>query len=53
MIVGAGVIGAATAFHLSLLGAGAPAGSIDLAPFRPDRLSDGRPIEPPNPYSDD
>ena len=33
--------------------AGAPAGSIDLAPFRPDRLSDGRPIEPPNPYSDD
>jgi glycine/D-amino acid oxidase-like deaminating enzyme len=33
--------------------AGAPAGSVDLAPFRPDRLSDGRPIEPPNPYSDD
>ena len=33
--------------------AGAAAGSVDLAPFRPDRLSDGRPIEPPNPYSDD
>jgi sarcosine oxidase, subunit beta len=33
--------------------AGAPAGSVDLAPFRPDRLSDRRPIEPPNPYSDD
>jgi glycine/D-amino acid oxidase-like deaminating enzyme len=33
--------------------AGAPAGSVDLAPFRPDRLSEGRPIEPPNPYSDD
>ena len=33
--------------------AGAPAGSVDLAPFRPDRLGDGRPIEPPNPYSDD
>jgi sarcosine oxidase, subunit beta len=33
--------------------AGAPAGSVDLAPFRPDRLSDGRPMEPPNPYSDD
>jgi glycine/D-amino acid oxidase-like deaminating enzyme len=33
--------------------AGAPAGSVDLAPFRPDRLSDGRPTEPPNPYSDD
>jgi sarcosine oxidase, subunit beta len=33
--------------------AGAPAGSVDLTPFRPDRLSEGRPIEPPNPYSDD
>jgi sarcosine oxidase subunit beta len=33
--------------------AGAPAGSVDLAPFRPDRLSESRPIEPPNPYSDD
>jgi len=33
--------------------AGAPAGSVDLAPFRPGRLSDGQPIEPPNPYSDD
>ena len=33
--------------------AGAPAGSVDLAPFRPGRLGDGRPIEPPNPYSDD
>jgi sarcosine oxidase, subunit beta len=33
--------------------AGAPAGSVDLAPFRPGRLGDGQPIEPPNPYSDD
>jgi glycine/D-amino acid oxidase-like deaminating enzyme len=33
--------------------AGAPADSVDLAPFRPGRLSDGQPIEPPNPYSDD
>jgi len=33
--------------------AGAPAGSVDLAPFRPGRLGDGHPIEPPNPYSDD
>jgi len=33
--------------------AGPPAGSVDLAPFRPDRLSEGQPIEPPNPYSDD
>jgi len=33
--------------------AGAPAGGVDLAPFRPDRLSEGRPIEPPHPYSDD
>jgi len=33
--------------------AGAPAGSVDLAPFRPGRLSEGRPIEPPHPYSDD
>jgi glycine/D-amino acid oxidase-like deaminating enzyme len=33
--------------------AGAPAGSVDLAPFRPNRLSEGRPIEPPHPYSDD
>jgi glycine/D-amino acid oxidase-like deaminating enzyme len=33
--------------------AGAPAGSVGLAPFRPDRLSEGRPIEPPHPYSDD
>jgi glycine/D-amino acid oxidase-like deaminating enzyme len=33
--------------------AGAPDGSVDLAPFRPDRLHDGRPIEAPNPYSDD
>ena len=34
--------------------AGAQAGSVDLAPF-PGliSLSDGRPIEPPNPYSDD
>jgi glycine/D-amino acid oxidase-like deaminating enzyme len=33
--------------------AGAPAGSVDLVPFRPDRLREGRPIEAPNPYSDD
>jgi glycine/D-amino acid oxidase-like deaminating enzyme len=33
--------------------AGASAGGVDLAPFRPGRLSEGRPIEPPNPYSDD
>jgi glycine/D-amino acid oxidase-like deaminating enzyme len=33
--------------------ADAPADSVDLAPFRPDRLSKGQPIEPPNPYSDD
>jgi glycine/D-amino acid oxidase-like deaminating enzyme len=33
--------------------AGPPAGSVDLTPFRPGRLLDGRPIEPPNPYSDD
>lgn len=32
---------------------GAPAGSVDLAPFRPGRLDEGQPIEPPNPYSDD
>jgi len=42
--VGEGIVG---------LIAGAPAGSVDLAPFRPDRLGEGRPIEPPNPYSDD
>jgi glycine/D-amino acid oxidase-like deaminating enzyme len=33
--------------------AGAPAGSVDLAPFRPGRLGEGRPIEPTHPYSDD
>ncbi|MGN6177248.1 MAG: FAD-dependent oxidoreductase, partial [Streptosporangiaceae bacterium] len=33
--------------------AGAPGGSVDLAPFRPGRLSEGRPIEAPNPYTDD
>jgi glycine/D-amino acid oxidase-like deaminating enzyme len=33
--------------------AGAPAGSVDLTPFRPGRLSEGGPIEPPHPYSDD
>lgn len=33
--------------------AGPPAGSVDLAPFRPGRLDEGQPIEPPNPYSDD
>ena len=32
---------------------GAPDGSVDLAPFRPGRIGDGRPIDPPNPYSDD
>jgi glycine/D-amino acid oxidase-like deaminating enzyme len=33
--------------------AGAPDGSVDLTPFRPGRFAEGRPIEPPNPYSDD
>jgi sarcosine oxidase subunit beta len=33
--------------------AGAPDGSVDLTPFRPGRLTDGHPIEPPDPYSDD
>jgi glycine/D-amino acid oxidase-like deaminating enzyme len=33
--------------------AGPPAGCVDLTPFRPGRLLDGRLIEPPNPYSDD
>jgi len=33
--------------------AGPPPGSVDLAPFRPDRFDDGAPIEPPHPYSDD
>jgi glycine/D-amino acid oxidase-like deaminating enzyme len=33
--------------------AGAPEGSVDLAPFRPGRFSEGKPIEPPNPYPDD
>jgi sarcosine oxidase, subunit beta len=33
--------------------AGPPAGGVDLAPFRPNRLSEDRPIEPPHPYSDD
>jgi sarcosine oxidase subunit beta len=32
---------------------GAPGGSVDLAPFRPGRIGDGQPIDPPNPYSDD
>jgi len=32
---------------------GVPGGSVDLAPFRPGRISDGQPIDPPNPYSDD
>jgi glycine/D-amino acid oxidase-like deaminating enzyme len=31
----------------------APDGSVDLGPFRPGRLGDGQPIDPPNPYSDD
>lgn len=44
VVVGAGVIGAATAFHLSLLGAG------DVLVL--DRATVG-PIEAPNPYSDD
>jgi sarcosine oxidase, subunit beta len=30
-----------------------PAGSVDLAPFRPSRFDEGSPIEAPNPYSDD
>jgi len=33
--------------------AGAPEGSVDLAPFRPGRFGKGRPIEAPHPYSDD
>ena len=33
--------------------AGAPGGSVDLAPFRPGRFREGRPIEAPHPYSDD
>jgi glycine/D-amino acid oxidase-like deaminating enzyme len=32
---------------------GAPDGSVDLSPFRPGRFAEGRPIEPPHPYSDD
>jgi sarcosine oxidase, subunit beta len=33
--------------------AGPPPGSVDLAPFRPNRFDEGSPIEPPHPYSDD
>lgn len=32
---------------------GPPPGSVDLAPFRPDRFDEGAPIQPPHPYSDD
>jgi sarcosine oxidase subunit beta len=32
---------------------GPPPGSVDLAPFRPNRFDEGSPIEPPHPYSDD
>jgi sarcosine oxidase subunit beta len=32
---------------------GTPRGSVDIAPFRPGRFAEGRPIEAPNPYSDD
>jgi sarcosine oxidase, subunit beta len=32
---------------------GAPDGSVDIGPFRPDRFAEGRPIQAPNPYSDD
>jgi glycine/D-amino acid oxidase-like deaminating enzyme len=28
-------------------------GSVDLGPFRPGRFAEGRPIQAPNPYSDD
>ncbi len=28
-------------------------GSVDIAPFRPGRFADGRPVSPPFPYSDD
>jgi len=33
--------------------AGPPPGSVDPAPFRPNRFDEGSPIEPPHPYSDD
>ena len=42
-----------TAAPAGRAGSTGPAGSVDLAPFRPGRLGDGHPIEPPNPYSDD
>jgi sarcosine oxidase, subunit beta len=32
---------------------GPPPGSVDLAPFRPNRFDQGAPIQPPHPYSDD
>lgn len=32
---------------------GAPDGRVDIAPFRPGRFADGRPIQSPHPYSDD
>ncbi len=59
LIVAAGFSGMgfkiAPAVGESLAGliAGQPEGSVDLAPFRPGRFDEGRPIEPPSPYSDD
>lgn len=38
---------------LAGLVAGPPPGSVDLAPFRPNRFDEGSPIQPPHPYSDD
>lgn len=32
---------------------GAANGSVDIGPFRPGRFAEGRPIQAPNPYSDD
>lgn len=32
---------------------GTPESRVDIAPFRPGRFADGRPIQAPNPYSDD
>jgi len=29
------------------------AGSVDIAPFRPGRFAEGKPVTPPHPYSDD
>ncbi len=59
LIVAAGFSGMgfkiAPAVGESLAGliAGPPPGSVDVGPFRPGRFADGRPIQAPNPYSDD